>query len=263
MSSYKKEINQVEKLMQKYKFKEPIPEEVRHHIIHSRKRILKRVLKTLGVLTLTYSLFLSIYFILKKFGIAKVLLSLFVATSVTTGTYVTIKYVATKNKIQPIALHITPKKIQLTEKNIIKDLKIITVLSNNKKNNISLKATTQITPATLAKITVNKKIKSLHITFKKPGKGKLIVQWKKLKSFINISYNPKIKHKESPLTPLQKLYKKYKHSEKILLQDGSVFKGVLIDKGAGNILFITPKATLKLKRSDIIKIEYLTPDKLK
>lgn len=257
MSSYDKDINQVEKLMDKYKFKEPVPQEVRTHVIKSRKRIFKRILKTLGLLTIGYSIFMSVYFFLKKLGMTKLIASLVVATSVSTGTYVTIKYIQNKNAVKPVELHITPKEIKLVETNIVKNIKIITLLSNNKKRDIAQKAKTFIEPKELA--VIQKKDNGFDIVFKKKGKGYLHVEWQKLKASVSLSYQPK----DKPLNPLQKLYKKYKHTEKVLLADGSVFKGVLIDKGNGNIVFITPETTLKLKRSDIVKIEYLTPAKLK
>ena len=252
---YKKDIEKAEKLMGHFKFKEPIPPEVRKEVISSRKRLFKRIAKTLGILTIGYSIYLSIYFFFKKLGLTKFFISLFVATTVTTGTIITVKYVQNKNSIKPISLEVSPKVLVAKKSNVINDIKIITIRSDKTKNDITLFATFTVTPKDLARVLKNEKQGSAMIVFNKEGKGELNIAYKKLRTTIAIVHSPNIKN----LTPLQKLHKQYKHVEKVLLADGTVLTGVLIDKGDGNVKLILPNKTLHLKKSDVVKSEIIKP----
>ena len=262
MKSQKKELEKdilkVENLVDKFKFKESIPQEVRAQAISSRKRIFKRIAKTLGILTIGYSIYLSLYFFFKKLGLTKLIVSLFVATSVTTGTVVTIKYIQQQNLVKGVSLQVQPEKLIATESNKIEGIKIITQMSDNSKKDITLQAAYAITPKDLATITKDEKQNSVTLTFAKAGKGVLVISHKDLKTTIEIMHEPKATYNQK-LSPLAKLHKQYKHLEKILLADGTVLKGVLIDKGDGTVVFIMPDRKLNLKKSDVVKVEYIRP----
>ncbi len=85
------DIMQLEGLLEKYRFVRPVPPPVQESILSSRKRVLARVLKTVGAFSALYGLYLSLYFAAKKTGIgalfAKCVIALVTVTSATYGGY--------------------------------------------------------------------------------------------------------------------------------------------------------------------------------
>ena len=75
----------LERLLEKYRFVRPVPPTVRESILSSRKKILVRVLGTVGAFSACYGAYLTLYFAVKKTGIgavlAKCLLAAFTVTS--------------------------------------------------------------------------------------------------------------------------------------------------------------------------------------
>ncbi len=85
------DIMQLRGLLEKYRFVRPVPPPVQESILSSRKRILTRVLKTVGAFSALYGLYLSLYFATKKAGIgaivAKCIIALATVASATYGGY--------------------------------------------------------------------------------------------------------------------------------------------------------------------------------
>lgn len=85
------DIMQFEGLLEKYRFVRPVPPHVQESILSSRKRVLARVLKTVGAFSAIYGLYLSLYFAAKKAGIgalvAKCIIALITVMSATYGGY--------------------------------------------------------------------------------------------------------------------------------------------------------------------------------
>jgi hypothetical protein len=63
------EAQQLERLLDKYRFTQPVPHGVRDSVMSGKKERYVRVLKTAGAFTAVYSLFASLYFAAKKAGI--------------------------------------------------------------------------------------------------------------------------------------------------------------------------------------------------
>jgi hypothetical protein len=91
MTDMGRDIQLLEGLLDRFQFDEPIPEEVQRTILSKKKKILIRVLKTVGVFTFFNGIVITIYFWLKKIGISftitKVLVSTVAVASVTYGGY--------------------------------------------------------------------------------------------------------------------------------------------------------------------------------
>jgi hypothetical protein len=62
------DIMQLEGLLEKYRFVRPVPPPAQKSILSSRKRVLVRVLRTVGAFSALYGLYLSLYFAAKKAG---------------------------------------------------------------------------------------------------------------------------------------------------------------------------------------------------
>ncbi|OHD63156.1 MAG: hypothetical protein A2176_11455 [Spirochaetes bacterium RBG_13_51_14] len=81
----------VEKIIDRYKLSRPVPPNIQDSILSSKKRILVRVLKTVGVFTAVHGVFLSIYFAVKKTGIGipliRYIISGIAVISLTYGAY--------------------------------------------------------------------------------------------------------------------------------------------------------------------------------
>ncbi len=81
----------LERLLDKYKFARPVPEEIQDEILASKKKNLVRVLKTVGAFSALQGLFLSLYFWLKKLGIGipitKYIITAATLAAVTSGGY--------------------------------------------------------------------------------------------------------------------------------------------------------------------------------
>lgn len=76
MNKSKQETLLMEKLLEKYRLTRPIHPEARDAIWSSKRTILERVLKTVGVFSALYGIYLSIYFAVKKAGIGIILKAL-------------------------------------------------------------------------------------------------------------------------------------------------------------------------------------------
>jgi hypothetical protein len=91
MKTTARETQQLEKLLEKFRFTQTVPPVVRADILSSKKRTFVRVLKTAGAYSALQGVFATIYFTAKKtgFGIftAKVIVSVAAAVSVTVGGY--------------------------------------------------------------------------------------------------------------------------------------------------------------------------------
>lgn len=85
------DVMQFEGLLEKYRFMRPVPPHVQESILSSRKRVLTRVLRTVGAFSALYGVYLSLYFAAKKAGIgalfAKCVIALVTVTSATYGGY--------------------------------------------------------------------------------------------------------------------------------------------------------------------------------
>jgi hypothetical protein len=85
------ETQQLEKLLEKFRFTQPVPPGARADILSSKKRTFVRVLKTAGAYSALQGVLASLYFMAKKSGFglftAKVLVSVAAAVSVTVGGY--------------------------------------------------------------------------------------------------------------------------------------------------------------------------------
>ncbi|MBP7737940.1 MAG: hypothetical protein KA369_18325 [Spirochaetes bacterium] len=81
----------LERLLDKYKFARPVPEDIQDEILASKKKNLVRVLKTVGAFSALQGVFLSVYFWIKKLGIgipiAKFLITAVTLAAVTYGGY--------------------------------------------------------------------------------------------------------------------------------------------------------------------------------
>ncbi|MBN2159821.1 MAG: hypothetical protein JW807_10530 [Spirochaetes bacterium] len=94
----------IEKLLEKYRLTRPISPKDRDAIISSKRKILKRVLKTVGAFSALYGLYLSLYFAVKKAGIGvilKTLLTCALAGSLAYGGYRAVKAVRVSRLEQP------------------------------------------------------------------------------------------------------------------------------------------------------------------
>ncbi len=85
------EAQQLERLLGKYRFTQPVPPEVRDGILSSKKERYVRVLKTAGAFTAVYGVVASLYFAAKKAGIgltiAKVLAAGMALLTISIGGY--------------------------------------------------------------------------------------------------------------------------------------------------------------------------------
>jgi hypothetical protein len=80
----------MEKLLEKYRLTRPVAPVDRDAIMSSKQKILERVLKTVGVFSALYGIYLSLYFAVKKAGIGiiiKTILTCAVAGSLAYGGY--------------------------------------------------------------------------------------------------------------------------------------------------------------------------------
>lgn len=84
----------LEQLLDRYKFTRPVPEDVREEILSSKKKNLVRVLKTVGAFSVAYGALLSVYFAIKKLGVAipvaKFIISGITVAAVCYGGYYTV-----------------------------------------------------------------------------------------------------------------------------------------------------------------------------
>jgi hypothetical protein len=64
-----------------------------------------------------------------------------------------------------------------------------------------------------------------------------------------------------PSSKIRILFDTYRHIEKVHLRDGTILLGVLHETEAIMEL-ITPEGKLNLSRDDIVRVEYMNPDKL-
>ncbi len=81
----------LERLLDKYKFTRPVPEDIQEEILASKKKNLVRVLKTVGAFSALQGAFLSVYFWFKKLGIGipivKYIITAITLAAVTYGGY--------------------------------------------------------------------------------------------------------------------------------------------------------------------------------
>lgn len=91
MNQTDQDILLLERVLEKYRFIRPVPPPVQESILSSRKKILVRVLRTVGAFSALYGVYLAVYFAAKKAGISalfvKCFIALFTAASVTYGGY--------------------------------------------------------------------------------------------------------------------------------------------------------------------------------
>lgn len=73
-------IDDLDKILKKYKYSEPIPEEVQKKFLNGKKRSLNKVLKKLNKHSFFYSMVIVLFFLFRKFGLK---LSIFQTTVVT------------------------------------------------------------------------------------------------------------------------------------------------------------------------------------
>lgn len=84
----------LEKLLDTYKLTRPVPGEVQHMILSSKKKNFLRILKTTGSFTALYGIFISIYYALKKIGLwfplSKSIISGIAVASISYGGYLAV-----------------------------------------------------------------------------------------------------------------------------------------------------------------------------
>jgi hypothetical protein len=85
------ETQQLEQLLGKYRFTQPVPPGVRADILSSKKKTFVRVLKTAGAYTAIQGAFAALYFTAKKTGIglftAKMIVSVMAVLTISVGGY--------------------------------------------------------------------------------------------------------------------------------------------------------------------------------
>lgn len=89
-------ISKFNEVLVKYRFVEPVPVEVRHHVRMNKGKQFRKTLKRAGASSLIFALISYVYFTLKRYGIGVTIvksalilgiLSLFTAAAITTGVY--------------------------------------------------------------------------------------------------------------------------------------------------------------------------------
>ncbi|MBN2078842.1 MAG: hypothetical protein JW838_07735 [Spirochaetes bacterium] len=103
MNQTDQDILLLERVLEKYRFIRPVPPSVQESILSSRKKILVRVLRTVGAFSALYGAYLAVYFAAKKAGIGalfvKCFVALFTVTSLSYGGY---RLAATRAAESPI-----------------------------------------------------------------------------------------------------------------------------------------------------------------
>jgi len=66
----KQEIQMLEQLLEKYRLTEPVPEEVRAYFLKRKKKFFVKVCKSLGIYNIFFGSVITVFFIMKKLGLA-------------------------------------------------------------------------------------------------------------------------------------------------------------------------------------------------
>ena len=256
MSEFEIQKEQFKEAMLKYKFAHHISVDVQKQALKSKKTVYKRVLKTLGKLTIITTISTAIYFLIKKMGIkmflTKLTASLVVTSSAAVGVAYSVKYINETMSIKPASIILSSSRLVLDSP---KDNKILKI--QIKYTDDSIKKLRELPifkfEKKIAKIERNNE-GHYTITGISDGKTSLTISWKKLTTTCDVHVKKLKKEK--------KVFKKkeFKHTEKIYMKDGTVFTGILIEKGK-KVILVTPEGRLTLDKSDIKSIEYLTPKK--
>lgn len=252
------DIKSIELLMNEYKFKQPIPLAFQEEILREKNQRYKKILKTLGLLSLAKLFALNIYFIIKKFTalsiVNKITIVALFTISTAAGAYFSLNLI---NKIitpHVVDFSIVPENVNLIGETKIEDIHVEAVLADKNKKDISADVKAEVTPSDLARIESNTGDQSLKIIFNRIGEGTAQFTLGNIIKSIHISYSDKIEKK----TGLRLLYDKFKHTEIVYLKDGNVFKGVLRENG-GNVNLLTEDGELTLHKDDIERVEYIVP----
>ncbi len=244
-----RQAEEVKALLRKFKFDAPIPVDVQEEMLAKKKKQYKKILKLLGVLSFFKIVSISIYFLVKKFGAVslagKIVATAAVSVIATTTTYYGVQKII-ENKYQ--ALHITPQVIEAIDDTRRVPVVVSVLLKDKTHKPISQSVTYKVVPEDLAEL-ISKD--GVTLTFKKEGTGWLHVTWKHLYRRIPLSYTKSKKSKINKTKQQKKL-----HLEKVYLKDGSVFSGIIQEKGS-LIRLKTKSGVLTFKKEDIKKIEYV------
>ena len=106
MKKNEREIAAFQELMVRYRFTEPVPAEAKRRFIADNRKILERVLKSVGAFSFLYGVYLGVSFILKKFAagatLTKIVVSTVTAASLSYGGYYTIVKIAERKYERPV-----------------------------------------------------------------------------------------------------------------------------------------------------------------
>lgn len=102
MKKADRDIIRLERLLDRFKFTQPVPVEIKSSMSASKKPVLVRVLKTAGSFSVIYGIYISISFFVKKaivgITIAKIIMSATITTSIIYGCYKIIPYIQSQLK---------------------------------------------------------------------------------------------------------------------------------------------------------------------
>ncbi len=185
------QIEKFEQALDKFKFAQPVSIDLQKQILKSKPRVFQRILKSLGKYTLITGIVVGLYFALKKFGatalVSKMIITATVASSVTVGTYYTVRIIQQSLKPKIIGISISKKELLFKKKGQVLDFTISGIVDKNNKTTISNKAVIAISPKGIAKV---EKLKNdiVFIKLLKEKSGKINITYKKISKFIEIVF---------------------------------------------------------------------------
>ena len=209
MTGKEKEIRDLELLLEKYRVTRPVPEEAREYALASKPRVFRRVMKSLGRLSLVSAMISALYFAMKKFGMSLTAFKMFVISaalvSLPFGTYYGIK---TTIGPRGVDLRITPDSVVLAGDRNREKIEIKVLLSDGKEIDGVGNATVDVRPPDLAKV-LRAEGGGYAIVFTREGKGTLSVRWKDIVKEVPLSRAAKA----GAASPLELLQARYRHVE--------------------------------------------------